>query len=89
MRLWDMRMIAELGSISVGSVPCNATAFDTSGRRLVVATDECTVRIYEAPSLALATSLSGHDESVQCCAFDHKGEFIVTGGSDATMRTWG
>ena len=47
------------------------------------------MRIYEAPSLALATSLSGHDESVQCCAFDHKGEFIVTGGSDATMRTWG
>ena len=36
---------------------------------------------------ALAT-LSGHSDAVQCCTFDKKGSFLLTGGSDATLRLW-
>ena len=44
------------------------------------------MRIYEAPSLELATEMSGHSEPVQCCAFDRKGKFLVTAGADSTFR---
>lgn len=30
----------------------------------------------------------GHEDAVQCLMFDKSGEFMVSGGSDNTIRIW-
>ena len=34
------------------------------------------------------SDLVGHEDAVQCLAFDRQGEFLVSGGSDLTVRIW-
>ena len=34
------------------------------------------------------SSLVGHEDAVQCLIFDRTGEFMVSGGSDCTVRVW-
>ena len=34
------------------------------------------------------TSIAGHEDAVQCLAFDRGGEFLVSGGSDLTVKVW-
>jgi len=34
------------------------------------------------------SSLVGHEDAVQCLIFDRAGEYMVSGGSDCTIRIW-
>ena len=34
------------------------------------------------------TTLTGHEDAVQTIAFDQSGEYLLSGGSDATVRIW-
>ena len=34
------------------------------------------------------TTLVGHDDAVQSVVFDKSGEFMVSGGTDCTVRIW-
>ena len=44
---------------------------------------------YFNPFIILQTSsLVGHEDAVQCVIFDKSGEFMVSGGSDLTVRIW-
>ena len=43
-RLWDVRMVAEIAAIASGPHPCNAAAFDASGSSLAVGSDDGIVR---------------------------------------------
>ena len=33
-------------------------------------------------------SLVGHEDAVQSCVFDLSGDFLVSGGSDLSVRIW-
>jgi WD40 repeat protein len=36
----------------------------------------------------LVSELKGHEDAVQCVAFDPSDRFLISGGSDATFRLW-
>ena len=93
LRVWDIRKVAELACISTGRHPCNAVAFEPSGKAVAVACDDAVVRCYEvgADDTPLQT-MAGHTDSVQCLAFSiptaTSAGFMVTGGSDCSFRLW-
>jgi len=87
-RLWDVRMVAEIAAIASGPHPCNAAAFDSSGSSLAVGCDDGIVRFISTQTCDIQHQMSGHNDAVQCCVFDRSGKFLVTGGSDATFRLW-
>jgi len=91
-RVWDVRMVQEVSCVSAGPHPCNSVAFDPSGQRLAAGSDDGQVRVFALDAskgeMALLQPMQGHSDAVQCCAFDRKGKFMVTGGSDATLRIW-
>ncbi|KAJ8307540.1 hypothetical protein KUTeg_015624 [Tegillarca granosa] len=43
---------------------------------------------FDPADLNQITSLVGHEDAVQCSVFDRSGEFMVSGGSDCTVRIW-
>uniref|UniRef100_A0A4W3JAM2 Sperm associated antigen 16 n=1 Tax=Callorhinchus milii TaxID=7868 RepID=A0A4W3JAM2_CALMI len=86
-KLWDMRRVALMLTVDVGSHSANQVVFHSSGQLVVVASDDGTVKILDLPSSQLS-SLAGHEDAVQCVLFDHKGEYVISGGSDGTVRFW-
>jgi len=38
--------------------------------------------------LQQASALTGHEDAVQCVAFENSGEYLVSASSDLTARIW-
>uniref|UniRef100_UPI00398F17FD sperm-associated antigen 16 protein n=1 Tax=Pristiophorus japonicus TaxID=55135 RepID=UPI00398F17FD len=87
LKLWDVRKVAIMLSIDAGPHPGNQVVFHPSGQLVVMASNDGTVKILDLPSGQLH-SLAGHEDAVQCVLFEHKGECVVSGGSDGTVRLW-
>ena len=88
-KLWDVRMVAELLTIDSGEHPANKCSFDRSGEVLAVASENSKVMCYNSSSGAELMQLHGHDDAVQAVLFDHvNGEYMVTAASDCTFRLW-
>ena len=49
-RLWDVRMVQELQTMSGGLHPLNAVAFDRSGESLAAASDDGEIKVFEVAS---------------------------------------
>ncbi|KAK3106404.1 hypothetical protein FSP39_019312 [Pinctada imbricata] len=86
-KLWDVRAVAPMVSFEVGPHPANRVAFDPTGAVLAIASNDSTVKMYEVASGRISP-LVGHEDAVQCLTFDKSGEFMVSGGSDNTVRIW-
>lgn len=86
-KLWDVRTVAPMASVDCGPHPANRLAFDPSGAVLAIASNDSSIKMYEV-SNGQMTSLVGHEDAVQCLVFDRLGEFLVSGGSDLTVRIW-
>ena len=54
---------------------------------LAVASNDGSVRMYEIAS-GKQSQLTGHEEAVQTVLFDKTGEFLLSAGSDGTLRIW-
>ncbi|XP_063789221.1 sperm-associated antigen 16 protein isoform X3 [Pseudophryne corroboree] len=87
LKLWDVRKVSAMLSIDAGPHPGNQVAFDPSGQLVSLASNDGTIKILSLPSGQLA-SLGGHEEDAQCVIFDHKGDCVISGGSDGTVRFW-
>ncbi|KEG15096.1 pf20 [Trypanosoma grayi] len=86
--LWDTRRMEQRLTISCGPYPANHVAADCTGTYLAVASDDTTIKIIDVESSTLA-ELAGHEDGVQCVVFDPAtNNFIVSGGSDGTIRYW-
>ncbi|XP_071100813.1 sperm-associated antigen 16 protein-like [Haliotis cracherodii] len=86
-KLWDIRNVAPMTSLDIGPHPANNVAFDPSGVVVAVASNDSAVKMYEVGS-GQTTALIGHEDAVQCVLFDRSGDFMVSGGSDNTVRIW-
>ncbi|XP_034565193.1 sperm-associated antigen 16 protein [Notolabrus celidotus] len=86
--LWDIRKAsAATAAVDIGPQAANQVAFSPSGRTLAVACSDSMVRLVEVDSLAVS-SLSGHCDGVQSVTFDHKGETVISAGSDGLINVW-
>ncbi len=86
-KIWDVRTSSTVATLECGPHPANNLAFDPSGGVLAIASNDSTVRMYDIEKGKIA-SLSGHEDAVQCLVFDKAGEFLISGGSDHTVRIW-
>ena len=66
----------------------NDVRFGPQGERIASASDDRTIRIWDAASGELIHSLTGHQDVVTASSFRPDGLRLVTGGADDTIRIW-
>ena len=88
-KVWDVRMVAEMGQIDAGQYPINKVAIDRGGLRAVAASDDGTIKVLNLENFTMATTLTGHEGAVQCVALAPNDAYLVSGSSDNTFRVWG
>ena len=88
-KLWDVRTVTEIGTIQVSQHPCNKVAFDRSNTRILAASDDGLLRGYNTDDLnTVAWTGRGHEDAVQCVAFDPADTLMVSTSTDCTFRIW-
>jgi hypothetical protein len=63
-------------------------AFSPDGKRIVSASHDSTLKVWEADSGQLLRTLEGHSGFVFGCAFSPDGKRIVSASDDRTLKVW-
>lgn len=88
-KLWDVRTVTEIGTIQVSQHPCNKVGFDRSATRIVAASDDGLLRGYSTEDLSAELWVGrGHEDAVQCVAFDPADTLVISTSTDCTYRIW-
>lgn len=80
---WPVRILFHGAILRV-----NACAFSPDGKRIVSASGEGTLRLWDAEKGARIATLTGHSDAVTSCAFSPDGTRIVSGSLDRTVKLW-
>jgi WD40 repeat protein len=80
----DVAVFPQLGHSGMVS----SVAFSPDGKRLVSASQDYTIKIWDMENGRELRTLTGHDKEVKSVSWSPDGEFIVSGSDDGTLRIW-
>lgn len=66
----------------------NSIAFTADGRTIVTASDDRSIRLWDAQTGELLRVLTGHSGPVSRLALSPDGKILASGGGDGTIRLW-
>ena len=66
----------------------NAVAFSPDGQLVASASDDKTVRVWEAATGSCRSVLEGHTDRINAVAFSPDGQLIASASHDKTVRVW-
>lgn len=87
-RVWDVRQRKEIRCLLGGPSMRTRCRFSADGRLLLLASQECTVRMW---NLSLDTGpqvVARHEDDVDGCAISTDGQIIASASRDRTVRLW-
>ncbi len=70
------------------TLPIRDLSFSPDGARLAVASDDDEIRVVHVENKDEVVTLRGHEGGVKSVAFDPKGEYLASSGSDRSVRLW-
>ncbi|KAI9029607.1 WD40-repeat-containing domain protein [Phycomyces nitens] len=70
------------------TVPVRCLAFNVSGTKLAVATDENTIRMVLLSDISRTVNIRGHTKGVKCIVFDPRGTLLLSLGCEGDLRVW-
>lgn len=87
-KVWDVRKVEAQLTVDCGPYPANCITLDRYGRYAAVASDDALVKMIHL-SEGTITELAAHEDAVQAVAFDPAtNSFLLSAGSDKTVRYW-
>ncbi|HVZ38965.1 MAG TPA: T9SS type A sorting domain-containing protein [Candidatus Kapabacteria bacterium] len=66
----------------------NSVSFDRAGRRVVSASADRTVRVWDIATGAQVFYAVAHDGAAICARFNPQGDRVASGGKDRAIRIW-
>jgi WD40 repeat protein len=87
-KLLDSMTSLEIARLEGHKGPVVSAVFSPDGHRIVTASNDNTVRIWEARTGSPLFTLVGHTDALSGAAFGPDGKFIVTASFDYTARIW-
>lgn len=88
LKVWDVRMVAEVQSTEVNELPCGACSFDSSGSLVAVACDSGRVFCVNATTGATVATLGNSAAPIPAASFLRIADAVVSGGNDGNLRLW-
>jgi len=85
--VWDSALSKQLWTTTFEGF-VRSSAFSPAGNVLAVASDENSVRLFDAASGTVLATLKGNRWGVMSLAYSHDGTRLVTGGGDGTVKIW-
>ena len=86
-RLWSVATGSEIDRIDVGT-PVNAIAVSPDETKLLIATDDEIVQVFDVKTKTATAQLAGHDLLVLDVNWSDDGRYFVSASADKTLRIW-
>jgi len=86
--LYDTSSRALIESAILGSGVVNEARFSPNGKLIALAGDDHTIKLLDYRTLRKVRELRGHNAAVNCIAFSHGSDKLLSGDSDNKIRLW-
>lgn len=77
-----------LRTIEGHSASINAVVITRCDTRIISASDDNTIKVWDIKTFSLVHTFIGHSKGVRALAIAPNGKFLVSGGLDHTIRVW-
>jgi WD40 repeat protein len=86
--IWQVSDGAVLGVLDLDAGNVTSLKFSRNGEWLAIGFGKGLVQLMHVENWQIAHSASGHTASVNCLAFSHSGDTLVSGSNDGKARIW-